>query len=247
MKRNKIIAWMTALVLVMSVMAGYVSVGASTTPETTGASETKAEAAESKEAEVKLEIKYAKNFAIEYMDDDVKLITDSDGRKLLLVPRDGKAPDGYDDAVQIATPLESAMYTSTVYVGFLGSLEKDELYDSICALTTPESHWTTPQILERFASKQITYIAQDHWNAGDIEEIMGVDPEIVFSGGGDESGVVLRGLLDEAEIPYAVVMDYTEADNKANLEWIKFFAAFYNLDKEAAVVYEAKLARLDEL
>ncbi len=33
----------------------------------------------------------------------------------------------------------------------------------------------------------------------------------------------------------------------ASLEWIKFFAAFFNKDVEAHEIYEAKLARLDEL
>ena len=199
------------------------------------------------EAPVKPEIKNAQNFDIEYLENNVKLVTDSDGRKLLLVPKEGEVPTGYEDAVLVRTPVSHAMYTSTTHIGYLDSLEEESLYDTIAAVTTQEADWTLPQVKERFANGQITYVAQDHWNAGDIEEIIQVDPEIVFSGGGDESGVKLRALLDESKIDYAVVTDWTEKDNAAILEWIKFFGAFFNLDEKADRIYEKKLARMEEL
>jgi iron complex transport system substrate-binding protein len=54
-------------------------------------------------------------------------------------------------------------------------------------------------------------------------------------------------MLDEARIPYVTVTNWTEPDNNAGLEWIKFFAAFYNLDELADEIFETKLARIEEL
>ena len=216
---------------------------------TTAVIETTEESAEIASADetTDLSIKNAKNFDIEYMADHVKLVTDSDGRKLLLVPEGIDAPSGYADAVQISTPISDAYYTSTTHVGYLGSLEEESLYDSIAAVATPESDWTTPEVLERFTNGQITHIGQEQWSGGDIEAVTTLSPQIVFSGGGDESGVALRAMLDEVNINYAVVTEWTEENNMASLEWIKFFAAFFNLDEEADAVYEAKLAKLDDL
>ena len=72
---------------------------------------------------VKLGIKYAQNFSIDYLGNGVKLVTDSDKNKLLLVPKGVTAPSGYNDAVLIETPIANALYTSTTYVGLLGALE----------------------------------------------------------------------------------------------------------------------------
>ena len=119
-----------------------------------------------------LGIRNAQNFDIQYLADGVKLLTDSAGRELLLVPEGGKAPAGYGDALLVRTPVKRAMYTSTTHVGFLGALEEDSLYDSIAAVTTEASQWSTPQVAERFANGQITYIVQDSWTAGDVESIV---------------------------------------------------------------------------
>lgn len=240
MRQKKWLALVLCVIMAVSIFSGC---GGQKDPET----QTPENQENGQSGESTLSIKNAQNFNIEYMADGVKLVTDSDGRELLLVPEGVEAPSGYESAVQIATPIKSAMYTSTTHVGYIGALEEASLYDSIAAVCTPESDWTLPEVLERFKSGQITYIAQDHWTAGDIEEVVSVNPQIVFSGGGDESGVALRALLDEVGIDYAVVTEWTESSNAATLEWIKFFAAFFNLDKEADAIYEEKLARMEEL
>ena len=196
---------------------------------------------------IELGIHNAKNFSIEYMADGVKLVTDSEGSKLLLTPRGVTPPAGYEDAKQIAIPIEHAMYTSTTFVGYIDALEDVSVYNAVAAVTTAEDRWVNQHILDRFRDGTVRHIAQSHWDVGDIEEVVEVRPEIVFSGGGDESGLRLRGLLDEVNIEYATIMEHTEEGAFAKLEWIKFFAAFYNLDEKADSVYNAKTEQLREL
>ena len=194
-----------------------------------------------------LGIRHAQNFSIDYMVNGVKLVTDSDGRRLLLTPRGVAAPVGYEDAVQVATPIERGMFTSTTYIGFIDALEDVSVYNAVAAVTTDEESWVNQHILDRFSDGTIRHVSQSHWDVGDIEDIVDIRPEIVFSGGGDEAGMKLRGLLDEVGIDYATVLDWTEEGASANLEWIKFFAAFYNLDELADSVYNAKLEQLAAL
>ena len=194
-----------------------------------------------------LSIKYAKNFNIDYLGNGVKLVIDSDRNKLLLVPKGVNAPAAYNDAVLVETPITRALYTSTTYVGFLGALELDSLYDSVIAVCTQEEYWTTPQILARFKNGTTHYINHSQTAVGDIEEIIKTKPDFVFSGGNDDSDTRLRTLLDEVNIKHATLLEWTEEGNAANLEWIKFFAAFFNLDEDADRIFEAKLARLNEL
>jgi iron complex transport system substrate-binding protein len=203
----------------------------------------------------KTEIKYAKNFAIEYMMEDVKLLTDSDGNKRLLVPRGKEAPPGYEGIQVIPTPINRVLYTATPQVGFIDALAKamgeargdDSLFDSIAGVTSSREEWVIPRILDGLEKGTIEYIAQDHRTAANIEMVVSLSPDIVFTGGLEESQVLLRAMLDEAGIPYVTVTNWTEPDNNAGLEWLKFFAAFYNLDELADDLFETKLARIEEL
>jgi iron complex transport system substrate-binding protein len=199
----------------------------------------------------KTAIQYAKNFAIAYLPDQVKLLTDSDGNQRLLVPRGREVPPGYAGLQVIPTPISNVLYTATPQVGFIDALSKargeDSLFASISAVMNPPQEWVIPEIVDGLAKGTIAYIPQDHRTGANIESILALSPEIVFTGGLEESQVLLRALLDEAEIPYVTVTNWTEPDNNAGLEWIKFFAAFYNLDALADEIFETKLARIEEL
>jgi len=198
-------------------------------------------------AKSELGIKYARNFNIDYLGNGVKLVTDSDRNKLLLVPKGVTAPSGYSNAVLVETPITGAFYTSTTYVGFIGALENDSLYDSVAAVCTPEDEWTTPQILSRFRNGTTRYINHGLTAVGDIEDIIKTGSSFAFTGGNDDSDMRLRSLLDAVNIKHATLLEWMEDGNQAYLEWIKFFAAFFNLDEEADRIFESKLARLDEL
>ena len=149
-----------------------------------------------------LAIRRAQNFHIQYLADGVKLLTDSAGRELLLVPEGGKAPAEFKDALRVTTPIKRAMFTSAAHVSFLGALEEDSLYSSIAAVTTEESRWSTPQVLDRFASGQTAYIAEESWMAGEVEGIAVAAPELVFVDMFSEGGAALCTILDGLGIPY---------------------------------------------
>jgi iron complex transport system substrate-binding protein len=196
-------------------------------------------------------IKHAKNFALVCLPDGAKLLTDSDGNRRLLVPRGKEAPPGYEGIQVIPTPINNALYTATPQVGFVAALGKamgeDSIFASIGGVMNSHEEWVIPQILEGLERGSIVYIPQDYRTAVNIESVVSLSPEIVFTGGLDESQVLLRAMLDEAGIPYVTVTNWTEPDNNAGLEWLKFFAAFYNLDELADEIFETKLARIAEL
>jgi iron complex transport system substrate-binding protein len=199
----------------------------------------------------KLQIKHAKNFSIEYLPDGVKLLTDSDGNRRLLVPRGKEPPAGYEGIQAIPIPINNALYTATPQVGFIDALSKalgnDSLFAGVGGVMNSHEEWVIPQILAGLESGSILYIPQDYRTAVNIESVVSLSPDMVFTGGLDESQVLLRAMLDETGIPYVTVTNWTEPDNTAGLEWLKFFAAFCNLDELADELFETKLARMEEL
>ena len=195
-------------------------------------------------ADTRYSIKYAENFNIQYFNDNIKIVTDTDNRDLLLVPTDVEVPAGFDDAILVRTPLTRAFYGSTTHVGMMGALERDDLYDSIIALSTEASSWTIPQITERYAKGQITYVPAA-MDVPEAEVVLDLDSDMYFTVSYPELGRLTQ--YEELGIIYAGVGEWMEKSNPAYMEWIKFFAAFYNLDELADQVFEAKMAHMAEL
>jgi iron complex transport system substrate-binding protein len=199
------------------------------------------------ESTARLGVRNAKLFGIDYMAGGVKLVRDNEGNELLLVPHDVAVPAAYKDKTVVRTPIRHAFFMSTTHIGLLIALEDEGLLDSIAAVITEESDWTIPSIIERFKRGQIQYIPWNMQSGVNIEMLAALKPDMVFSSAGYESSVKLFPKLDELGINYIEVSEYLEESNVAGLEWIKFFAAFYNLDEEVDAVYEKKCARLGEL
>ncbi|MDR3300983.1 MAG: ABC transporter substrate-binding protein [Spirochaetaceae bacterium] len=189
----------------------------------------------------------AKLFSIEYMADGVKLVSDSEGNELLLVPREAAVPVAYRDKKVVRTPIQRAFFMSTTHVGLLLALENEHVLDSIAAVMSAEDDWTIQPIIERFKRGQIQYIPWTMQTSVNIEAVAALKPDMVFSSSGYESSTKLFPKLDELGMSYMEVSEFLEESNEAGLEWIKFFAAFYNLDEEAGAIYEKKCERLRTL
>jgi iron complex transport system substrate-binding protein len=193
-------------------------------------------------------ITHAKLFNIVWLEKGVKLVKDGYGRETLLVPGDGEILKEYGSIPVIRTPVEKGFFMSTTYVSLLEALENEALFDTVGAVITPVGDWTTPGIIERINSGKILYIPWDGMGkAGDIEGVARLKPDVIFSGPDNQGSVIAYAESGAIDFPYVVVSEYLEETGEAMLEWIKFFAAFYNLDAEADAVYAQKLARMTEL
>ncbi|MDR2842997.1 MAG: ABC transporter substrate-binding protein, partial [Spirochaetaceae bacterium] len=189
-------------------------------------------------------IKYAKLFSIDYMDGNIKLVTDQSGKKLLLVPYGQNVPSGFNEALVVRTPVKNAFYMYTTDVGFLDSLNSPDLLESVAAVSTPQNDWTIQKILDGFKSGRITYIPD---NIVNVEPVIKINPDIIFAGTINMGAGDILGQFKATGLPYTVTADWMEESNFAFLEWIKFFAAFYNKDKEAAIIFEEKVKHINGL
>jgi iron complex transport system substrate-binding protein len=205
----------------------------------------KKKAAESTDARDGLAVRYAKNFDIEYLPDGVKLVTDYDERRGLLVPEGVDAPDIEADFT-VRTPVKKALFMSATQVGFLDALEDESLYNSVAAVTVPAEDWVIEPVAEGLRSGRIRYIDQSTWGVMDIESVIRLRPDVIFAGTVDP-GSDIFALFDEAGLEYAVFGEWLEDSSFGSLEWIKFLAAFYNKDDEADAVFRRQTERIDQL
>ena len=170
-----------------------------------------------------LHLLYATHFNVEYLQDGRKIVTDGAGRKLLLVPR-GRKTVGLPPANQIIRIPVKRVVTrwSTIPSLFqaLGTMR------TIVAVTTRREELCNEQIKERMA--QGVVIALGDHETIDYEKIYAIKPDLFFVSRWEKTYK-----LNELAIPYAVISEYLENNPLGRMEWIKFFAAFYDKEKEA--------------
>ena len=190
-----------------------------------------------------MKVENSTSFSVEYITDDVKLVTDAEGRKLLLVPRGEAAPTGYEDTVTIYTPVERVLFCSGTQVGML--VPYDGLFQYIGGVTQEPGRWAFQEIEERLADGRIVYVgnARDP----DYELIQELNPELAFVYTGPSGQTALITKFEELGIPYAVDNEYLEGKHTGRMEWTKFLAAFFNREDEAVAYVDMQLNALAEM
>lgn len=197
----------------------------------------------------------AEHFDIEVLDGEIRLLTDYDGRTLLLVP-DGtdraeaarilEASGRRADAV-VGIPVKRAFFTSATQVALLDALGDASLWDSVAAVTVPEADWTIEAVASRLRDGRTAYIEQSAYGTLDIEAVIALRPDIVFAGPSASGMADTAALFDAARLPYAVVGEWLEAESTARFEWLKFIAAFYGRDALADAAYSRVRADMEAL
>ena len=184
-----------------------------------------------------LEIKYSSSFSITTYGNDIKLVTDGEGQKFFLVPKSidevPTLPTEAADATVIRTPVDSAVFGSTTQVGSLLAIADDAVLDSIGGVSSGAYSWYIDAIEERLADGRIAFIGGDGFTDPDYEAIIALEPDIAFLYTGDWGQQDIMTKLTELGISSAIDNDYLEGGYMSRLEWIRFIAAFYNLDEVA--------------
>jgi iron complex transport system substrate-binding protein len=195
----------------------------------------------------------AEHFNVEVLDGDVRLLTDYDGRRLLLVPEGTDAAEASRllaetgrraDAV-IGVPVKRAFFTSATQAALLDALGDESLWDSAAAVTVPEADWTIEAVASRLRDGRTAYIEQSAYGTLDIEAVIALGPDIIFAGPGAAGMADTSAMFDAASLPYAVVGEWLEASSTARFEWLKFIAAFYGRDAEADAAYRRVTADME--
>lgn len=182
---------------------------------------------------------YAKNFSIiEYP--TFKLLTvrnayrDATGTfQYALVPKEAPLPAELpEDATLIRTPVERVALMETVYVGHLDAINRLE---SIHAAATA-NYISHPEVLARVTSGDIKKLQSGQ--KPDIEQLLLLQPDAIFTTTLGNGTFELSPQLERAGLPVVVTADYMEQHPLARTEWIKFIAAFYEAEGEAAELFD---------
>ena len=177
--------------------------------------------------------RYGAHFNIEYLTNGYKIATDGMGRKLLLYPRGKPILEGFDKTRSVEIPVRRVALNNTVNAALLRPIQALDTIAGICMGGMGQTSTSIDGIQEGIDSGRIIHLGNG--NPVDYERLKVLSPDIVF---GRDWNQRLIPMLDSMEIPIAVVDFFQENRPLAQLEWIRFVAAFYDKDKEATRFFE---------
>lgn len=183
--------------------------------------------------------RYASHFNIEYLDEGYKIVTDGMGRRLLLCPRGKPVLKGFDKSSTVEIPVRRVALNNTVNAALLRPIHVLDTIVGICMGGMGHTTTSIEEIQKGVDSGRVIHLGNG--NPMDYERLKVLSPDIVFARDWNQR---LIPMLDSMKIPVAVVDYFRETRPLAQLEWIRFMAAFYNKEKEAARFFERAEQRM---
>ncbi|MCS7142286.1 MAG: ABC transporter substrate-binding protein [Aigarchaeota archaeon] len=193
---------------------------------------------------LKLDVGHSTLFSVEYRD-GYKLVRDALNRTLILVPRGGSPPTDVRGTV-VYIPVERVILQSATQVALITLLAEynPRVLDSVIAIMWGKQYtWYLPVIKERLESGRIRDVGSA--SSPDYEAIIAQRPELVMVYTFPGDPVVSK--LEELKVPYAVNNEWREGTALGRFEWIKFIAAFYNMELEAHRIVERVISKIEDI
>ncbi|WFN37326.1 ABC transporter substrate-binding protein [Methanomicrobium antiquum] len=186
---------------------------------------------------------YAKGYSVEYHN-TYKVVTIKDpwdrtakDLKYILVQKGEEIPQGYDNYKVVSIPVESVITLSTTqlpHIKELGEISSIKGHNGINLIFDEDFQ-------KRFQNGSLAEIGSGALSMESqlkIEQMIELEPEIVFCSASNTDEYDNRGKLEEAGLRPAIVSDWMENTPLGRAEWIKFFAYFYNKEETANEVFE---------
>ncbi len=133
----------------------------------------------------------------------------------------------------IQIPIKNAVCLSSTHCAFISQLDESSSIKGISG-----TNYLYNEELRNLAEKgKIIDIGNSPQI--DIEKIVSLNPDVVFTYGVDNSEMAIFQKLHQLRIPTVHVGDFLESSALARSEWIKFFACFYNKLENANTYFDS--------
>ena len=189
-------------------------------------------------------IYYAKGFQIETQDGyTLATIRNPWNNQLVLqryvlVPKSDTLPEHLPDGILIRTPIARTVCYGSVQCVFLSELNALQTLTGVCE----PQYINIPYVQENVRNRMIADLGQAA--NPDLEKIMLIQPEALFTAPIDNSGY---GQAAKLKIPIIECVDYMEPTPLARAEWIRFLALFFEKRDSADSLFKETAKRYNEL
>ena len=181
-------------------------------------------------------LKYAKGFEIEERE-GVKVITLKDAWRgdktsYQYVLYKNYRPAGFDGATFVKVPIKKIACMSLTHVAMIEKLNK---INSVVAISGCDFS-NSVNVHERLKNNKIKEVGNSQ--KLNFEILINEEPDIVMAYGIEQSSGAQLDKFKEVGLSVVLNAEYMELHPLGQMEWIKFIAAFYGVDKEANIIFD---------
>ena len=185
---------------------------------------------------MKSSIKHAKGFDIQYFDNYKKIIIKSpypDAKEqfeYILIANENSSKFKSEAVPVIHTPVEKIVVTSTTHIPMLELLDEE---NSLIGFPNMQ-YISSEKTVKNIQQGNIRELGKsEHINT---EVLIDIAPEVVVSFSMTSANKMFS-TIEKAGIPVLLNGDWLEETPLGRAEWIKFFGALYNKEKEADSIF----------
>lgn len=192
--------------------------------------------------EKKLNLQYAKDFAVYYYDDDYKIISIRDGGNYLIVPEGKEAPQGIsDDLVVIQGPPKNIYMAASGSMCFFPALG---CMDSVTMTSVDRDGWYIQAPIDAINAGTMTFAGK--YSEPDYEMLISKDCGLAI-----ESTMILHApkvkeMIEGLGIPVLIDRCSYETDPFGRMEWVKMYGALMGKEEAAADYFADELTSLGD-
>lgn len=188
------------------------------------------------EYEDRMELDYAKEFAIDEYKDGYRLISISDGSRFLVVPEGKEAPDDLEaDIMVLNQPVDHIYLAATAVMDMITSIDA---LDAIHLSGTKSSGWYIEEAKEAMEEGSILYAGK--YSAPDYERIVSEGCRLAIENTMINHAPEVREKLEKFGIP--VFLDYSsyETHPLGRVEWVKLYGVLLGKEEQAERAFDGE-------
>lgn len=186
---------------------------------------------------------FATGFRVDSFEGGYKLLTIGDGSRYLVVPEDGRAPEGLDGDIRVLQqPLDRIYLAATSAMSLFDAVDG---LDAIALSGTRADGWAIESAVRAMEDGRIAYAGK--YSEPDYELLLGSGCDLAI-----ESTMILhtpqvREMIEQLGIPVFIDRSSYEEHPLGRTEWVKLYGALLNREDEAAAFFEDQAKVIEEL
>lgn len=189
-----------------------------------------------------MQLEYAEQFSVYYLDDGCCEVDIADGQKFVIVPENVTAPQTDSDVTVIQQPVRN------LYVSASSSMD---LFDGIGVLdevkmtSTKLSDWSLPSVRDALENGRMTYVGK--YSTPDYETVISENCGLALESTMIYHSPETKEQLESLGIPVMVERSSYESHPLGRLEWIKLYGLIMGREKEAEQLFNEKMKIFGEV
>ena len=188
-----------------------------------------------------LELKYAKQFSAEYLDNGCTRISINDD-DYLVVPENADVPADTSGDIIIKQPVLNVYNAAS---SAMDLIDGAGAFDHVSMTSTKYDDWSLPAVRNAMDSGALTYVGK--YSAPDYEAILESDCGLAIESTMIYHSPEVKEKLEALGVPVLVERSSYESDPLGRMEWIKLYGIIFGCEEQTEKFFDEKTKQLESI